>query len=239
MTTIHKNMTLTADGSDDLTLSGQDHLTVTVPYLYFHNPLRIDSVGSNSLVINEPAGGTYNAIVTSESGTLTFVGKLTSNASVRFDGPGKVNVTATIGGHAGSAMTIDASDSGSNISVLTNGSLTFDQGLTFIKQAHVSLDDGGSPVGFYGSFTPSLTIDSLPEIAKASYGLGVGLRLDFANGTHSTLTGLTIADDQYYALTQQQNGSVTIQASARYVGSATQVAYTPPVTPVGGAVFHI
>jgi hypothetical protein len=241
MTTIVRHgQTLTTNGDDhDIRLKGGDILTVNLPAPYDSTPLDITSSGNNTVQINQqPVGGSYTADIVAKSGTLTLSPAMYSGANVTVSGSGHVDFNAEIGGRYGSShLTVDAKDGGSKAFVIDNGSLTFDK-LKFIQSADVTLYDEGEPVGNIGGPVPVLEVDGLKDLHGVTYSQTGGLTLDFAHGQSATIPGLHIADPQFYSLTQDAKGDVTIQATATGYSPST-FQYVAPAAPAGGHVFKL
>jgi hypothetical protein len=236
---VGKNQTVTVNGSANLHLRGGDTVTVNTAV---HDTFTVTSDGNNQVTINEPVVGDYTAHIVSRSGTLKLYPNMLAGAHVDVSGAGSLQMSTTIGGRYGASnATIGIKDVGSAYTVIDNGTLNF-ASLTFLQQAgSVTLNDLGSPVANIGGPPPVLTVKALAPIAHIAYSQSGGLSLDFANGKQATVTGLHIADAQYYSLVQTGNGDATIEATATraFTSQGPVYHYTAPATPTGGHVFQL
>jgi len=235
-TVIGQHQTVTLDGSRDLILSGDDTAFINLPYPYPHGTLAVAAYGDDHVILSEPGGAAgYSVNFTTANGTLTLDADMHAGAHVVVNGPGLLHMTATIGGGAGASdAQIRTDDPGSTITVLAGGTLGYSS-LTFLQEADVTLQDGGTPAPSVHP-VPALTIAAVGDIATASYSAETGLLLTMACGGVEAVPLLHIADPDMYALTQTAAGAVTIAASATGIGPYT---YAPPPTPMGGEVFHL
>lgn len=235
---IEPNTTLKTDGRSDLILTGQDKVTLNAPGAVA-NHLHVYSAGNNDFTINQGGGpASLTATLYEGGGTLTLHSGLLTGAHLDIHGPGNLHAdNLTIGArYGGSHVEIDINNQQSSYRVIDNGSLTFDN-MTFLQQADVTLDDLGMPVGNIGGPPPVLAAKGLAAIADVAYSQDSGLRLDWAAGGHTNLSGIHIADSDFYSLTQTAAGDITLQATAAFASSGFE--YHQPSAPAGGHVFHV